>query len=84
MAAEMKTLQEEWREYRDKIYPEGISGVQNRECHQAFFAGALVVSKQLNDISKLPEGVAEAQFQKMVQEAFEVTSSIAQSIRARN
>lgn len=41
----MKTLQDQWREYRDACYPSGLPAAQNIECHQAFFAGALVVLK---------------------------------------
>lgn len=80
----MKTLQEEWQEYRDKIYPDGISGTQNRECHQAFFSGAFVFATALNEIAALPDGEAEKRLAKLVSEATEVVGSIAQSLKSRN
>lgn len=33
-------LQELWKQYRDKCYPPDMAADQNRECHQAFMAGA--------------------------------------------
>lgn len=35
-----ESLQDAWRSYRDKVYPDGIEAIQNRECHQAFCTGA--------------------------------------------
>lgn len=40
----MKTLQDEWRLFRDKCYPQGMTPDQNRQLHQAFFAGAFVAT----------------------------------------
>jgi hypothetical protein len=40
-------LQDFWKAYRDEVYPEGAGGVQSREAHQAFFAGAFAVSLRL-------------------------------------
>lgn len=34
------TLQELWKQYRDNCYPKDMPADQNRECHQAFMAGA--------------------------------------------
>lgn len=36
----MITLQNLWKEYRNKVYAKDIPAEQNRECHQAFMAGA--------------------------------------------
>lgn len=43
----MIKMQDEWRAYRDACYPDGTDAIQNRECHQAFFAGALSVMNAL-------------------------------------
>jgi hypothetical protein len=51
----MKTMQEEWREYRDKIYKHGLPYEQNKECHQAFFAGAFVLLTALTHIGSNPD-----------------------------
>jgi hypothetical protein len=41
------TLAELWRQYRDKIYPQNMPAEQNRECHQAFMAGAFVALTEM-------------------------------------
>lgn len=38
----MKTLQQEWLDYKRRVYPHDISPLQEVECHQAFFAGAAI------------------------------------------
>lgn len=80
----MKTMQESWVEYRDKIYPKGISGVQNRECHQAFFCGALVIADTLNEVTTLPDNEAEAALKKLIGEVISVTDSIHSTMKDGN
>ena len=36
----MRSINDEWRLYRDQVYPKGVPANQNRECHRAFMAGA--------------------------------------------
>lgn len=36
----VRTIREEWEHYRDSTYPDGIPDSQERECYQAFVAGA--------------------------------------------
>lgn len=47
----MRTMQDQWKQYRDACYPQGIEGTQNRECHQAFFAGALIAFETMKAIA---------------------------------
>jgi hypothetical protein len=54
------TLQQAWHEYRDACYPQGCSAEQNRECHQAFMAGALIGLKEVCDAADCPDD-AEAE-----------------------
>jgi len=61
----MKTMQEEWRTYRDAVYPQQISFTQTKECHQAFFAGALMVLKAMHELAELPDADAEAALGKL-------------------
>jgi len=80
----INTVQNEWKQYRDAIYPKGISGVQNRECHQAFFAGAFVVSNLFDALAELPEDQAVAALAKLKREILEINQSIATAMRDRN
>lgn len=38
----MSTLSDEWKKYRDAMYPQGTTPNQNQQLHMAFMAGALV------------------------------------------
>lgn len=67
----MKTLQDEWKQYRNMVYPEDIPADQNRECHQAFMAGALVALNLARAASELPEAEAEKELAKVFNEASE-------------
>lgn len=78
------TLQEEWRKYRDAIYPDGISGVQNRETHQAFFAGAFIMGKAMMLASVMPEAQAVAFLDSLVNESETFMASIKSAMEARN
>ena len=79
------TLQEEWRKYRDAVYPQGTSAVQNRETHQAFFAGALVVFELMRKCSELPDDdEAMAAMATVKREVFEVNKARAWMAEGRN
>lgn len=80
----MKTLQEEWREYRDKVYPEGIGADQNRELHGAFFAGALCYSQILDAVANLPDDQIEAALKKLKGEVWDVNLNRCIVAKARN
>jgi len=72
----MKTLQDQWKTYRDAIYPKDIPADQNRECHQAFMAGALVALETVAAISECPDTEAAevegaAQISRLLTEARE-------------
>jgi hypothetical protein len=51
----MKTLEAEWNGYRDKMYPDGVSRIQETESKQAFFAGAAEVAARITELAELPE-----------------------------
>lgn len=81
----MKTLQDHWREYRDKVYPEGISAIQNRECHQAFFAGAMVALVTADKAaSTLTEDEAVKTLQSMAKEVMEVCEFRLKTLGSQN
>lgn len=70
----MKTLQDQWKNYRDKVYPKDIPAEQNRECHQAFMAGAFIALSEVVMLSNCPdtdqdEATAESSIGQLVQEA---------------
>lgn len=71
-----KTLLDHWIEYRDKVYPGGIVAKQNRECQQAFMAGAFVSLSLVAQLSKCPddnasESAAAREIGSMLEEATE-------------
>lgn len=81
----MKTLQDEWSSYRDACYPEGLPADQNRECHQAFFAGCLVVLKFATDASAdLPEAEARKFVAGIIREAQEVCQQRVNQLKGNN
>jgi hypothetical protein len=45
------TIQSEWEGYRDSCYPQGLSAIQEKECRQAFFSGALLILHRTSEIS---------------------------------
>ena len=81
----MKTMQEEWKTYRDKVYPEGIPADQNRELHGAFFAGALCYLLAMDEIATLPndEEIGMA-LEKLKREVWEINTNRARVARERN
>lgn len=57
----MQTLNDQWHAYRDACYPDGTTATQNRECHQAFMAGALAMTNLLQTaIDESPNDDAKA------------------------
>jgi hypothetical protein len=62
-----------------------ISGIQNRECHQAFFAAALVTLHKLDrEIAALPENEAVVALQKLGKEITEICTARSETLKARN
>ena len=84
MKPESKSPQDKWKEYRDACYPQGCVPIQNRECHQAFFAGALVMARLMDEIAKLPQDLAIANLRKLTTEALQVCQYRADTLKGRN
>lgn len=81
----MTTLNEKWKEYRDTCYPKGCHPVQNKECHQAFFCGALLAMELMIERSKkLPEEQAEKDVEALMTEAMQTCKSSVDLIKERN
>lgn len=75
----------EWRTYRDRVYPQGTAAIQNKECHQAFFAGALVTMGKMTDIAALEEDAAVLALEKLHKEILEINQARANQVGpARN
>jgi hypothetical protein len=75
----MKTMQEEWRQYRDMVYPGAIPATQNLECHQAFFAGALCCLQAM--LAAKGDQAAQA---KLTREIWEINRHRLHTLKARN
>lgn len=75
------TLQDEWKNYRDSVLPKNCSATQNKETHQAFFAGALVLfllmKKTTTDIAD--EAECERVLARLEREVNEVNNARAAS-----
>jgi len=56
----MKTLQDLWKAYRDACYPKDLPAAQNRECHQAFMAGAFSAFVEVQTIGASVKDEEEA------------------------
>jgi hypothetical protein len=80
----IKTMQEEWRNYRDKMYPNGITAIQNIECHQAFFAGSALTLEKLNNFIDLPDGQAERALADLTREVMAILEARANQSKFRN
>lgn len=80
----MKTLHQEWTNYRDAMYPGGVPAIQNKETHQAFVAGALCVKSALVELAQMPSGQAEVALRKLYREIDEATNSLVQLAKDRN
>lgn len=82
----MKTMQEEWKIFRDLCYPNGIEGEQNKQLHQAFFAGALSILGAFDEIARTPDGTGEdvRAYDKLRQEVMQICTMRVKSVEARN
>lgn len=80
----MKTFSDHWREYRDKVYPDGMVPDQNRQLHQAFFAAGLVFCGIQGDLAKLPDDQAVAELAKLTDEITAVNKANALGHPYRN
>lgn len=80
----MTTLQQGWQDYRNKVYPKTISPIQNKECHQAFFAGALTTILLMHQAGQLPDAQAESALARLQAEAQQACQGIADRAQARN
>lgn len=76
----MSIILNEWKNYRDAVYPNGISGIQNKECHQAFIAGALSVTKQIVEAVNLPEDHAVRRMKEIECELLELNKTFAATL----
>ena len=80
----MNTLTEGWRDYRDTVYPDGMAALQNRECHKAFMAGALVAMGMMSKATELPEDQAVVKVQALFTEAAQFTGDLVKQNEGRN
>lgn len=80
----MNTLQDQWRQYRDKAYPENIPPHQNREFHQAFFAGALSALMLMDALATLPQDEPVKALRKLISEAIEVCAFRLETLKKQN
>lgn len=81
----MKTMQDEWRSYRDSCYTKGLPAMQNKEVHQAFFAGALTFLKITTDeIAALPDDEAVVEYAKLQREIKEIVQARIKTLEGRN
>lgn len=67
-------IEKSWREYRKACYPEEIPKVQECECRQAFFSGALITIKLCLGISN-SELFSEEEAGKILQDMMQETES---------
>jgi hypothetical protein len=79
----VKTMHDEWREYRDACYPDGLSEVQSRETQQAFMAGALVASLEIADCSTVPEPEWRARVHTLMSQLIELNAARAGTVIGR-
>lgn len=80
----MKTMLEHWKQYRDQCYPGELEGDQNKQLHQAFFAGALCTLQTISKIGDLPEAQADGELGKLQIEILEINQARADAVKARN
>jgi hypothetical protein len=81
----MKTLEDQWKTYRDACYPTGVSKLQEVECRQSFFAGALVVLKLATDrAADLSEEDAFKSVGDLIREAQTVCKQRMYEMKGRN
>ncbi len=77
-------MQDHWRDYKDKVYPKGMTADQMKQLHQAFFAGAFMASTEFQIIAALPDEQADEAVAKLIHEILEINEASVAVIRARN
>lgn len=65
----MKTLEEEWRDYQEKVIPRDAGADQIAQLKAAFYAGCLVVMQNVEAAGDLSEAEAVLALQAMNQAA---------------
>lgn len=75
---------EEWEKYKREVYTEGMSNNQECHTHLAFFSGALVTLKLMNDISLLPEEEAVKKLRLLTEEVVTVCGERAIAMKMRS
>lgn len=78
----MKSIEAHWRNFRDRAYPNGMVTDQNRQLHQAFFAGAWVALQESSKLAELPEDQAVTSLEVMHRECESFCQAAAQASRA--
>jgi hypothetical protein len=72
---ETHTITEMWKHYRDSVYPEPLSAIQNQELHKAWFASAFQLIIYMQQIAELHEDAATGEMEKLWQEASAVVKA---------
>lgn len=80
----MKTMAEKWLEYRDLIYPQGVSAVQDRECELAFMAGGITVYTAMLKAGELSDREAARALKRLEAELMSYARRKVVSGRERN
>lgn len=80
----MNVMQEEWKKYRDMVYPKGMTAEQNKQLHGAFFAGALSYMMSQRVATNEPEEAAFKRLAALEREVFEVNAQRAMLAGKRN
>lgn len=81
----MNTLQDDWRDFKNKVYPKGMTGDQNLQLHTAFMAGALCYSQQIDAIASLPNDESiGAGITRLKHEVWEINQNRAHTAKDRN
>jgi hypothetical protein len=75
----MKSIQDHWHEYREKVYPYGMTADQNRQIHQAFVSGAFVAAQEAIFALGQPDDQARIDLSTLYQETYEFCQAIAAS-----
>lgn len=79
------SMAEEWKKYRDLCYTaRPLPAEQNKQLHQAFFAGAFTYMQQIEAITMLPEEEAMVALSKLQREVREFVVLTGSSIQGRN
>jgi hypothetical protein len=84
MSGQTQTMQAHWREYRDRVYPQGTGPEQNKQLHRAFFAGCLCLKEEFEKLATLPGDAAVVELEKLYREVVEIAGAHAQNCEARN